>query len=173
MAMPSVYANPASHYVVILTKAANQRRLPPLDLCVFGWDMKDGILVLAISHALRIPFTECSNIDSLSKLKCDMEVIWKCSLIMAICQRVQRNFHLDTYIKYPKCLEPILSLLDSYFHLSLQVTSNCFFSRLHVDHILLQTYWYFDQATIVIASKGRLKLFNGCVYFWNMRFSIR
>ena len=51
MALPSVYAYPASHYVVILTKAANQQRLPPLDLCVFGCDMKDGILVLAVSHA--------------------------------------------------------------------------------------------------------------------------
>ena len=51
MALPSVSAYPASHYVVIIRKAANQQRLPPLDLYVFGWDMKDGILVLAISHA--------------------------------------------------------------------------------------------------------------------------
>ena len=51
MALPSVYVYPASHYVVILTKAANQQRLPPLDLCFFVLDMKSGILVHAISHA--------------------------------------------------------------------------------------------------------------------------
>ena len=41
----------ASHYFVIIMKATNQRRLPPLDLCLFGLDMKGGILVLAIYHA--------------------------------------------------------------------------------------------------------------------------
>ena len=51
MAVPSVYVYPTSHYVVILTKAANQQRLPPLYLCLFGLDMKGGILVIAISHA--------------------------------------------------------------------------------------------------------------------------
>ena len=44
-------AHPESHYVVILMKAATQRRLPPLDLCSFGLDMKSGILVFANFHA--------------------------------------------------------------------------------------------------------------------------
>ena len=38
-------------------KAANQQRLLPLDLCLFGLDMKGGILALAISHATAGPDT--------------------------------------------------------------------------------------------------------------------
>ena len=48
-ALPPVYAYPASHYVVILMKAANQQRLPKLELCLFGLDMKGGILALAVA----------------------------------------------------------------------------------------------------------------------------
>ena len=55
MALPStsqnlVYACLASRYVVMLTKATIQQRPPALDLCLFGLDMKGGILGLAISH---------------------------------------------------------------------------------------------------------------------------
>ena len=46
-----VDAYPESRYVVILMKAENQRRPPPLDLCSFGLDMKGGSLVLAIPEA--------------------------------------------------------------------------------------------------------------------------
>ena len=38
-------------------EAANQQRLLPLDLCLFGLDMKGGSLALAISHAPARPDT--------------------------------------------------------------------------------------------------------------------
>ena len=40
-----------SHYAVFLAKAANQQAPPPLDLCLFGWNMKDEVPVPAISNA--------------------------------------------------------------------------------------------------------------------------
>ena len=40
-----------SHYVFVLMKVANQERPHPLDLFLSGWDVKGGILVLAISYA--------------------------------------------------------------------------------------------------------------------------
>ena len=38
-------------------EAANHQRLFPLDLCLFGLDMKGGSLALAISHAPAGPET--------------------------------------------------------------------------------------------------------------------
>ena len=51
------YVYPSSHSVVNIMKAANKQRLLPLDLCLFGLDMKGGILALAISHAPAGPDT--------------------------------------------------------------------------------------------------------------------
>ena len=50
MAFATSKSYPSSHCVVNIMKAANQQRLLPLHLFLFGLDMKGGILALAISH---------------------------------------------------------------------------------------------------------------------------
>ncbi len=54
MALPPTSQNLLFHilralYAVILAKAADKEALPPLDLCDFGWEMKEGAPVPATS----------------------------------------------------------------------------------------------------------------------------
>ncbi len=46
-----------THHAVILGKAANQQCPPELDICQFGWEIKDGIPIPAISKGPAGPKT--------------------------------------------------------------------------------------------------------------------